>query len=203
MLNIVELLHQYSEFFPIAAIAALFLAGLNVPFSEDLIIITGALLCRGEQTLLLPTFAALYFGVTISDYFPYYIGKALRRGSIKIRFLEDFFLSQKLEKMHGNLEKYGIFTFIVCRFIPFGVRNTLFMTSGFFRLKLKKFAIYEITAATISVSTLFFLTYHFGEMIEKPFHAVGIALFIMLVSMVTIIIISITRQIIRKRKTAV
>jgi membrane protein DedA with SNARE-associated domain len=110
------------------------------------------------------------------------------------------FSKKKLDRMQHYLEKFGIFTFIVGRFIPFGVRNTLFFSSGFIGLRLRRFALYDITAATISISTLFSLTYHFGEVIEKPFHVVGKILFLMVLSTVVFIGIRIIRSIISKRK---
>jgi membrane protein DedA with SNARE-associated domain len=202
MPDIIAWISQYTEFYPLLAILLLFLASLNIPFSEDLIIITGALLCRGDPSMLLPTFLSLYFGVAISDYFPYIIGKYLRKGTLKMSFLTRLFSQRRMDKMHHYLEKFGIFTFIVCRFIPFGVRNTLFMSSGFFGLRLRRFAVYDITAATISVSTLFFLVYHFGEAIEKPFQVVGKILFVLVLSAFIFIAIRIIRRIIFKRKKA-
>jgi len=195
-------LSQNIEYFPIAAFFCLLLAGLNFPISEDLIIITGAFICqeRGKPSLLVSTFAAIYAGVVISDYFPYFLGKYIRKGTIKFRFAVRLASSKKLDRMHHYLEKHGIFTFIVCRFIPFGVRNTLFMSSGFFGLRLRRFALYDIIAATISVSTLFFLTYHFGDSIEKPLYAVRIVLFVLLLSTVGFLIFRIIRSIIYRKK---
>jgi len=199
MLDIFARLCQYAEYYPLVAFIALMLAGLSVPISEDLIIITGALICQGKPSMLVPVFAAIYAGVVISDYFPYILGKYIRKGTVKTKFLTGFFSPRKIVRIHRYLEKYGIFTFIVGRFVPFGVRNTLFMTSGLFGLKLRRFALYDTTAATISVSTLFFLAYHFGEAVEKPFQAVGIVLFILVLSMITFVIISIIRNV-RKRR---
>jgi membrane protein DedA with SNARE-associated domain len=200
MIDTVAFLTEYSEFFPYAAFIGLLLAGLNIPLSEDLIIITGALISRGDPSVLVPTFVAIYLGVVISDYFPYYLGILLRKGTLKSKFLIRLFSQKNLDKMHRHLEKHAFLTFIVCRFIPFGVRNTLLLTSGFFGLQLRRFATYEITAATISVSTLFFLVYSFGEVIKKPFLAVGIILFVLLVSATVFIIIKIIREFIEKRK---
>jgi membrane protein DedA with SNARE-associated domain len=200
MPDVIIWLSQYIEYFPIAAFVCLLLAGFNFPISEDLIIITGALVCREEPSLLIPSFAAIYAGAVISDYFPYYIGKYIRKGTIKFRFAVRLASSKRSDRMHHYLEKYGILTFIVCRFIPFGVRNTLFLSSGFFGLRLRRFALYDIIAATISVSTLFFLTYYFGESIQKPFHAVKIALFVLLISTVCFIVFRIIRSIIYRRK---
>jgi len=200
MLDIFARVCQYVEYYPIVAFIALMLAGLSVPISEDLIIITGALICQGKPSMLVPIFAAIFAGVVISDYFPYLLGKYIRKGTIKSNFITRFFSPKKIVRIHRYLEKYGIFTFIVGRFIPFGVRNTLFMTSGLFGLRLRRFALYDTTAATISVSTLFFLAYHFGEAVEKPFQAVGIVLFVLLLSFLTFVVINIIRKILRKKE---
>ncbi|MDR2716989.1 MAG: DedA family protein [Treponema sp.] len=200
MPDVLVWLGQYIEFFPIAAFFCLLLAGLNFPISEDLIIITGALICQEEPSLLVPVFAAIYAGAVISDYFPYYLGKYIRKGTIKSRFAVRLASSKKVDRMHHYLERYGIFTFIVCRFVPFGVRNTLFLTSGFFGLRLRRFALYDIIAATISVSTLFFLVYYFGESIKKPLNAVKIAIFVLIISTISFIIFRIIRSIVYRRK---
>jgi len=200
MFDVLVWLGQYIEFFPIAAFFCLLLAGCNFPISEDLIIITGALICREDPSLLVPSFAAIYAGAVISDYFPYFLGKYIRKGTIKLRFVVRLTSSKKVDRMHHYLDKYGIFTFIVCRFVPFGMRNTLFLSSGFFNLRLRRFALYDTIAATISVSTLFFLTYYFGEAIKKPLHAVKIVLFVLLISTVSFIIFRIIRGIIYRRK---
>jgi membrane protein DedA with SNARE-associated domain len=199
MFDIVARISQYVEYYPFLAFGALLLAGLNLPISEDLIIITGALICRANPSMLVPVFAATYAGIVISDYFPYLLGIYIRKGSIKAKFLTHLFSPRRIVRIHRYLDKYGIFTFIVGRFIPFGVRNTLFITSGLIGLRLRHFALYDTTAATISVSTLFFLAYHFGDAVEKPFQAVGIVLFILALSIITFVIVNIVRKILKKR----
>jgi len=199
MLDIVAIISQYVEYYPFIAFGALMLAGLSVPISEDLIIITGALICQEKPSMLVPIFAATYAGVVISDYFPYILGNFIRKGTIKAKFLTSLFSPRKIVRIHHYLDKYGIFAFIVGRFIPFGVRNTMFISSGLFGVRLRRFALYDTTAATISVSTLFFLAYHFGEAVEKPFHAVGIVLFVLFLSMIAFVMISIIRKIRKKR----
>jgi len=200
MFDIVARINQYVGYYPFVAFIALMLAGLNVPISEDLIIITGALVCQGNPSMLVPVFGATFAGVVISDYFPYIFGKYIRKGTIKAKFLTQLFSPRKIVRIHRYLDKYGIFSFIVGRFIPFGVRNTMFLTSGLFGLRLRRFALYDTTAATISVSTLFFLAYHFGEAVEKPFQAVGIVLFILFLSMITFAVIYIVKNILKRRE---
>jgi membrane protein DedA with SNARE-associated domain len=175
-------LNQYIEFFPLAALICLILAGLNVPISEDLIIIAGALVSRADRSLLVPALLSIYAGVIISDFLVYFTGTLVRKGAIKGKFASRILSLKLLERIRYALDKYGILTFIVCRFIPFGVRNTLFMTSGLFGMPFRLFALRDIIAITISTNVLFFLVYTFGEDVKKPVKAVGIILFVFLVS---------------------
>jgi membrane protein DedA with SNARE-associated domain len=70
--------------------------------------------------------------------------------------------------MRHYLDKYGIFAFIVCRFIPFGFRKPFFFASGFFAVDFRVFALFDLAAAFISTNTIFFLTYFLGESAKKP-----------------------------------
>jgi membrane protein DedA with SNARE-associated domain len=149
---------------------------------------------------LVPTFAAIYAGVIVSDFVSYWLGTCIRQGAVKLHFIAGLFAAKNFDKTYHYLEKFGIVTFIVCRFIPFGVRNTLFLSSGFFGLRLRRFFLYDMCAATISVSVLFFLVYHFGEAVENPLHIVGVALFVIALSTVFFIIIRIIRYLIRRNK---
>jgi membrane protein DedA with SNARE-associated domain len=74
------------------------------------------------------------------------------------------------------------------------------LSSGLFGLRLRRFALYDTAAATISVSTLFFLAYHFGEAVEKKFHAIGIILFVLLLSLLIFVVIRVIRNILMKRR---
>jgi membrane protein DedA with SNARE-associated domain len=189
MPDIFSLLNDYLHFFPLVALLGLCLGALNLPVSEDLIIITGALLSYEKPSNLVYNLVAIYIGVISTDYFVYWVGTRVRRGASKSGFLTRFVPEKALEKMHYYMDKYGIFTFIVCRFIPFGVRNTLFFTSGFFRLRLKVFALYEFIAAMISINTLFFLVYNFGDEVKRPLKIAGIIIFVVFVSIIITLII--------------
>ena len=181
-MNLFALLQEYIEFFPFVALGGLLLAGINLPISEDLIIITGALLSYKEPDLLVYNLLAIYIGVISTDFFVYWVGRRVRSGASKTGFFARHVPEKTLDKMHYFLDKYGIFTFIVGRFIPFGVRNTMFFSAGFFQLRFKFFVIYDIIAAMISINTLFFLTYNFGEEAKKPLKIAGIILFVAIVS---------------------
>ena len=184
-------LSGYIQYYPLAAFVCLLLAGCNIPISEDLIIITGAILSEEKSFLLVPNLIAIYIGVIASDFLVYWIGTRVRKGTAKSSYFSALVPERAMKKMHDKLDKYGIFTFIVCRFIPFGVRNSLFFTSGFFSLRLRVFALYDIVAAMISVNTLFFLAYFLGDDVKRPLKIAGIVLFILLVSGVIMLFVRI------------
>ena len=177
------------------------LAGINLPISEDLIIITGALLSHKEPDLLVYNLIAIYIGVISTDFFVYWVGTRVRSGASKTGFFARLVPEKTLNRMRYFLDKYGIFTFIVGRFIPFGVRNTMFFSSGFFQLRFRLFVIYDLVAAMTSINTLFFLTYHFGEAAKKPLKIAGVILFVALVSgLISLIIRSTIKW--RRRRAA-
>ncbi|MDR2702167.1 MAG: phosphatidylserine decarboxylase [Spirochaetaceae bacterium] len=196
-LDIFSSLSDYIQFYPLVAMVSLLLAGLNIPISEDLVIITGALLnqevvqaqVEGARGMLIPSLLAIYAGVIISDFMSYYLGVLVRKGVFKVKFADSAFSPKNLERFHRHLDKHGSLTFIVCRFIPFGVRNTLFMTSGFLDLSLRRFALYDIPAALISTNALFFLVYSFGDEVKNPIRVAGIILFILLALTVVFLVI--------------
>ena len=182
MPDVFSFLSAYINYFPIAAFVCLLLAAFNFPISEEVIIITGALLSLEKPSVLVFNLVTIYIGVFTCDSFVYWIGTRVRKGTAKRNFFSRLIPEKAVEKMHNILDKYGIFTFIVCRFIPFGARNTLFFTSGFTGLRPKVFALYDIIAAMISINTLFFLTLRFGEEVKRPAKIAGVVLFFVVAS---------------------
>ena len=171
----------YVSYFPMVVFLSLLLAGLNLPFSEDLLIISSAIIARTNSDLIVPLYVAIYFGVVISDHMAYWIGNRIGKGLFKSKFFCRVLTRDKLDRMHRYLDTYGIFTFIVCRFIPFGVRNTLFMGSGITNFNYRLFLLYDSVAAAISTGTLFILFYNLGASIERPFRVAGMVMFSLLV----------------------
>ncbi len=178
-------LNQYVTYAPLLVFILLLLAGLNLPLSEDLIIITSAFLARSNVELTYNFYIALLAGVIISDHMAYWIGNRIGHGLHK-KYLQKFLSPAKLERVHFYIKKYGIFSFIICRFIPFGVRNTLFISSGIMRMKYGLFALFDGIAAIISVSTLYFLFFRLGASMERPYRILGIVLFVLLLIVVSI-----------------
>lgn len=146
--------------------------------------------------IMIPTYIALYLGIFISDIMAFYIGRLLSKGFLQFKFLKKKMTPKNMEWVSSHLENHGFLTYITCRFIPFGVRNMLFMGSGFVGLPFVKFLLFDSIAALISSSTLFFLVYFIGNAAEEVLYVLGIILFLALVT--TLITLFIKR---RRRKS--
>jgi len=87
---------QYISYFPLVIFISLFLGGFNLPISEDIIVITAALLCRQEKASIPSFYAALYFGAVISDYLVYFWGWLLGHGRISGKFFSKLLFFSKV-----------------------------------------------------------------------------------------------------------
>lgn len=135
----------------------LLLSGLNLPISEDLIIIMSASLAATlvpENTLKL--FAAVFLGCYLSDSLCYGLGRFLgpRLPAAK---------KKRVDQIQSYYAKYGFWTLLVGRFIPFGVRNALFLTAGLGKMSYRKFLFSDGIACALSNTTLFTLAYLAGK----------------------------------------
>ncbi len=178
-----------SHYLPFIIFFILLLSGFNIPFSEDLIIISSAIIAQEHPRLLIPLFVAIYLGVVISDHIAYWIGFHMGDRIKNTKWFTKMLSAKKMLIIQKYLHEHGILTFIICRFIPFGVRNTLFMSCGFSKMDYKLFTIYDVIAATVNTTTLYFLIYFLGISVEKPFKIVGIVLFAVLAAALLTIII--------------
>ncbi|MCQ2582280.1 MAG: DedA family protein [Treponema sp.] len=176
--GIIDFLLSYVHYWPPVALFTLILAGFNLPVSEDAIIIVSATLVHQEQADLFTTYICVYLGIFISDVISYYVGRLISKGFLSFKFLRKKLTEKNIKWVSDRLEKHGFLTFIICRFIPFGVRNMLFMGSGFVNFPITKFLLVDSIAAFISSATLFTLTYFIGEAIETNWKILGIVLFV-------------------------
>jgi membrane-associated protein len=140
------------------------LGGLNVPISEDVVMISAGALA----STLIPEIASyqyfiLFLVCWIAAWEAYWIGRLLGPKLYNIRWFNRILTPKKIERLHHYYEKFGILTFIVGRFIPGGVRNGLFMTAGLGKMPFKIFILRDLLACFISTAFLFSMGYYFGQ----------------------------------------
>lgn len=143
---------------------ALLLAGCNVPISIDVVMILSAVLASSFAQENAPwLFGSVLFGCIFSAWISYFIGRFAGDKLSSAPLFSKLLHPSKLEKMQNFYAKYGIWTFIIGRFIPFGVRNCIFMTSGMSKMPFKTFAIRDAIGCTLWVSSCFTLFYFVGQ----------------------------------------
>jgi membrane protein DedA with SNARE-associated domain len=143
----------------------LLLAGLNIPVSEDLMLLTAALLAQQRPDLVWQLFAGVFVGAYLSDLICYGLGRTLGPKLWKIKWFAKMVDRAHVDKIGGFYERFGPLTLLVGRFIPFGVRNALFLTAGLSKMRFAKFAISDFIAATITCGLYFWLYFTYGEAI--------------------------------------
>ena len=152
---------------------SLLLAGCNIPISIDVVLILSAVLAASfvpEHTYLL--FGSVLFGCMFSAWIAYFLGRFIGDKLVKFRFFAKLLHPQRLEKLQGFYSKYGIWTFIIGRFSPFGVRNCIFMTSGMSKMPFKTFALRDAVGCTIWTTCSFTVFYMIGQNFQTIWESV-------------------------------
>lgn len=146
----------------------LLLAGLNVPFSEDVIVITAGALAATISPINPKLFYLIIFiGCWVSAWEVYWIGRLVGPKLYEIRWFNWLLTPERIERLHQIYNKYGVFTFIIGRFVPGGFRNLLFMSSGLGKMPFPLFLMRDTPAALISSGTLFSVGMYVGANLEE------------------------------------
>jgi membrane protein DedA with SNARE-associated domain len=164
MENIIQFIFEHAQYAHWIVFGALMLAGLNIPISEDLMIIFSAVLAATvvpENTYKL--FIGVFLGCYLSDWVCYWIGRRFGPKLWNIKWFARTFDQKRITQVHQYYAKYGFLTLLVGRFIPFGVRNGLFLTAGLGKMPFGKFILSDGIACLCSNSVLFTLAYMVGK----------------------------------------
>ncbi|BCR21687.1 DedA family protein [Borrelia sp. HM] len=191
ILEFIDLNIAYS---PIIFFGLLIIAGFNIPISEDAIVIIGGMLSSRRNEYTIPIFLAIFCGAYISDIISFYIGKFLAKKFFKQKTKTN----KLLDKMNYYYGKYGKLTLIFGRFIPFGIRNAIFMSAGMGNMRTSHFLITDFFAAMLSITTYFILSFKIGQAFKIILPKIKILL---LIIFITITIIFVINYIIKNKKT--
>jgi membrane-associated protein len=169
--NLTEIITQHASNAHWYIFFALILAGFNIPFSADLLILVAAILAA----TIIPEHAwLLYFSVLIGCYFSamcaYWLGRTLGATLCKVKFFARLINSERLGKIKHFYDRYGLWTLLAGRFIPFGVRNCIFMSSGMSKLHFGKFILMDAIACTLWCTSIYYLFYTLGQNYEAVWH---------------------------------
>lgn len=142
----------------------LILSGLNFPISEDIVfILSAAISITYSPENIYFAYAGCFLGAYISDFIAYALGRFAGRKLSNTRFFKKILPEDKLQKMEYYFSKYGAKTVLFGRLIPFGVRNIIFISAGFSKMRFPYFMVSDIIPLSITSSLLFYLGYSFGD----------------------------------------
>ncbi len=164
METLLKMISQHAHHAHWFVFGAIILAGFNVPISTDVLIIVSAIMAATiipEHTFHL--YLALVLGCYFSAWCAYWTGRLLGPKLHSWTWFSRIVSRERLEKIKIFYEKYGLWTLILGRFIPFGVRNCIFMSSGMSRLSFGKFALMDALACSLWCSLAFWLFYALGQ----------------------------------------
>ena len=175
--GLLEYFVQHVEWAPYIVFILLMLTGLHLPISEDAMIFISAFLASTHPELMVSLYLGMYGGAYLSDLVCFGIGKTLGPRLWKVPFFANRLKREQVKRVQGFYERYGLFTLIIGRFIPFGVRNGLFFTAGISNMNSVKFALWDSIACAISCSTYFYIYYTFGKSVIAYVEKVNIGIF--------------------------
>jgi membrane protein DedA with SNARE-associated domain len=170
MINVPDLLVTMAPYVHFISFGLLILAGIGMPVSEDIVFIVSASIAATlvpENTVMI--FIGCFAGAYVSDIIAYCIGRFAFDRIVRsrwIRKLKPFGrrkIEKRLKRIQEYFDRYGQKTLFFGRFIPFGVRNVLFMSAGLVKVKVKKFLAIDLLALCFTSTILFSLGYTFGN----------------------------------------
>ena len=157
------------------------LAGMNIPISIDILVIIAALLAATIiPELTLPLYFSALLGCYLSAWLAYWLGRFFGKKLLKIKWIATMLPATRLVKLETFYRKHGFLTLLVGRFIPFGVRNGIFMSTGMSQLSFKKFMLRDIFPAFLWTTACFSLFYMLGsnyELLVKYVKLINISIF--------------------------
>ncbi len=164
MESLIQLLFDHAPHAHWIVFSALILSGFNLPISEDLLIILSAAIAA----LIAPEnleklFAAVFLGCYFSDWIAYSLGRGLGPKLWEIRWFAKLVDKKRLLQIQNYYAKYGFWTLVLGRFIPFGVRSCLLLAAGMGKMDRMKFGLSDGFACFCSNAALFFTAYSLSK----------------------------------------
>lgn len=189
MHQLAEFIIAHSGYAPWITFIFILLAGFNIPVSIDVIMVLSAFLAATtipEYTFAL--YSSVLFGCYFSAWIAYWVGRKWGIKLLNVRWFSKILCHNKLKKVGAFYEKYGFFTLLLGRFIPFGVRNCLFMTTGMSKMHFGKFILRDAVACLVWTSVCFYAFYSLGMNYQLLLQRIKVInLFIFLAFGVTVI----------------
>lgn len=161
-----EILQAYMAEFTYAGIfLILLLCGLGLPIPEDVPILVSGYLSHLGTIRPLHALAVNLTGILLGDLIIYSFGYWMGPRALQYRLIRLVITRKRMNAVNRFFNDHGKKAIFFGRFVA-GVRAPLFLAAGVARVSPRTFCLMDGTAALISVPTLFFLAFYFGENLD-------------------------------------
>lgn len=144
----------------------LLLCGFGFPMPEDIILFAAGMMSFYGAADVRLMIAVCFLGVMIGDGSVFTIGALYGRRLRKKAFVKRFLPLKRQKLVRRKLHEQGNKVIFAARFMP-GLRTPIFFTAGTLHLPPRVFLFFDGLAAMISVPTIVYATYFFGEHVDR------------------------------------
>ena len=146
--------------------ALLMACGFGLPMPEDVILFAAGMMSYYGAADVWIMILVCFAGVILGDTSVYLIGAFYGRRLRKTAFVKRLLPPARMRIVRRKLHEQGNKVIFAARFMP-GLRTPVFFTSGTLHLPIRVFLFYDGMAALISVPTIVYATYFFGDHVDR------------------------------------
>jgi membrane protein DedA with SNARE-associated domain len=153
-----------SVYYTLAGI--LLLCGLGLPVPEDISLIAAGYMAHVNVVNVHTVFLVCLLAVLGGDTLAFLLGRYFGAKVLAAPYFKRIFTPRKQMRVRAYFRKYGSKVIFVGRFLP-GLRFSIYFSAGTLRVRPAVFLVYDTLAALLSVPTLVYLAWIFGEHIDR------------------------------------
>lgn len=140
--------------------------GFGLPMPEDIVLFAAGMMSYYGATDVGIMIVVCYLGVMLGDSAVFTIGALYGRKLRKRPFMRRLLPPKRLKIVRHKLHEQGNKVIFAARFMP-GFRTPIFFSAGTLHLPFRVFFFYDGLAALVSVPTIVYATYFFGNHVDK------------------------------------
>ena len=131
----------------------LILGEIGLPFPEDATLIVSGFLIAHKITKPLPTMMVVYFGLLLTDFSLYWVGKKYGRKVVEHRRFRGILSTERFLTLEEKFKKWGIYVVFVGRHF-LGIRAQIFLAAGVMRMSAVKFVMADAASAILTMTLM-------------------------------------------------
>jgi membrane protein DedA with SNARE-associated domain len=144
----------------------LLLCGFGLPMPEDIILFAAGLLAYYGAADVYVMIGVCFAGVMLGDSSVFTIGAKFGRKVRKIGIVKRILPPKRMKLVRKKLHEQGNKVIFAARFMP-GLRTPIFFSAGTLHLPFRVFFFYDGMAALISVPTIVYAIFYFGDHVDR------------------------------------